>query len=88
MRRLLQAQATVQGDHGKYERDKGLKDYTVAKDQVKPLVVRMVRAKTSRRSPPLGPVGIESLKARHDVTKLDLTIHLLSLWCIDIDLSI
>ena len=33
-------------------------------------------------------VGIEPLKARHDVTKLDLTIPLLSLWCIDIDLSI
>ena len=33
-------------------------------------------------------VGIESLKARHDVTKLDLTIHLLFLWCINIDLSI
>ena len=33
-------------------------------------------------------VGIKTLKARHDVTMLDLTIHLLSLWCIDIDLSI
>ena len=33
-------------------------------------------------------VGVESLKVRHDVTKLDLTIPLLSLWCIDIDLSI
>ena len=33
-------------------------------------------------------VGIEPQKARHDVTKLDLTIPLLSLWCIDIDLSI
>ena len=28
-------------------------------------------------------IGIETLKARHDVTKLDLTILLLSLWCID-----
>ena len=28
------------------------------------------------------------LKSRHDVTKLDLTILLLSIWCIDIDLSI
>ena len=33
-------------------------------------------------------VGIEPQKARHDVTKLDLTIPLLSLWYIDIDLSI
>ena len=33
-------------------------------------------------------VGIEPLKARLDVTKLDLTIPLLSLLCIDIDLSI
>ena len=33
-------------------------------------------------------VGIEPLKARYDVTKLDLTIPLLFLWCIDIDLSI
>ena len=33
-------------------------------------------------------VGIEPLKARHDVTKLDLTIPLLSFWCIDIDFSI
>ena len=33
-------------------------------------------------------VGIEHLKARHDVIKLDFTIPLLSLWCIDIDLSI
>ena len=31
---------------------------------------------------------IEPLKARHVVTKLDLTIPLLSLWCIDIDSSI
>ena len=30
-------------------------------------------------------VRIKPLKARHDVTKLDLTIPLLSLWCIDID---
>ena len=30
----------------------------------------------------------EPLKARHDVTKLDLIISLLSFWCIDIDLSI
>ena len=28
------------------------------------------------------------LKAKHDVTKLNLTIPLLSLWCINIDLSI
>ena len=33
-------------------------------------------------------VGIEPSKARHDVTKLDLTIPLLSFWCINIDLSI
>ena len=33
-------------------------------------------------------VRIKPLKARHDVTKLDLTIPLLSRWCIDIDLSI
>ena len=33
-------------------------------------------------------VGIEPLKARHDVTNLDLTILSLSLWCIEIDLSI
>ena len=33
-------------------------------------------------------VGIWLLKARHDVTKLNLTIPLLSLWCIDINLSI
>ena len=33
-------------------------------------------------------IGIEPLKARHDVTKLDLTIPLLFLWRIDIDLSI
>ena len=33
-------------------------------------------------------VGIESLKVRHDVTKLDLTIPLLSFWCVDIDMSI
>ena len=33
-------------------------------------------------------VGIEPLKARHDVTKLDLTIPLPSFWCINIDLSI
>ena len=33
-------------------------------------------------------VGIEPLKARYDVTKLDLTILLLSFWCIDINLSI
>ena len=32
--------------------------------------------------------GIVPLKTRHDVTKLDLTVPLLSLWCIDIDLSI
>ena len=33
-------------------------------------------------------IGIKPQKARHDVTKLDLTIPLLSLWYIDIDLSI
>ena len=33
-------------------------------------------------------IGIELLKVRHDITKLDLTIPLLSLWCIDIDLNI
>ena len=33
-------------------------------------------------------VGIDPLNARHDVTMLDLTIHLLSFWCIGIDLSI
>ena len=33
-------------------------------------------------------VGIMPLKERRDVTKLDLTIPLLSLWFIDIDLSI
>ena len=33
-------------------------------------------------------VGIKSLQATHDVTKLDLTILLLSFWCIDIDLGI
>ena len=33
-------------------------------------------------------IGIEPLKVRHNVTKLDLTIPLLSCWCIDIDLSI
>ena len=33
-------------------------------------------------------VGIKPQKARHNVTKLDLTIPLLSLWYIDIDLSI
>ena len=31
---------------------------------------------------------IELLKERHDITKLDLTMLLLSFWCIDIDLSI
>lgn len=30
-------------------------------------------------------IGIEPLKAIHDATKLDLTVHLLSIWCIDID---
>ena len=30
----------------------------------------------------------EPLKARHDVTKLDLIVPLLSFWCINIDLSI
>ena len=34
------------------------------------------------------PIRIEPLKARHDVTKLDLTTPLLSFWRIDIDLSI
>ena len=33
-------------------------------------------------------VEIEPQKARHDVTKLELTIPLLSLWYIDIDFSI
>ena len=33
-------------------------------------------------------VRIEPQKARYDVTKLNLTILLLSLWYIDIDLSI
>ena len=33
-------------------------------------------------------VGIEPLKVRHNATKLDLTVHLLSFWCIDIDLNI
>ena len=33
-------------------------------------------------------IGIEPLKAKHDVTKLNLTIPLLSFWCIDINLSI
>ena len=33
-------------------------------------------------------VGIKPLKARHDVTKLDLIVLFLLLWCIDIDLSI
>ena len=33
-------------------------------------------------------VGIEPLKARYDVIKLDLTIPLLSFWCTDINLSI
>ena len=33
-------------------------------------------------------VGIEPLKVGHDVTKLELTIPLVSFWCINIDLSI
>ena len=33
-------------------------------------------------------VGIEPIKVRHDVTKLNLTIPLLPIWYIDIDLSI
>ena len=33
-------------------------------------------------------VGIKPLKARHNVTKLDLIVLLLSLWCINIGLSI
>ena len=33
-------------------------------------------------------VVIETLKVRYDVIKLDLVVPLLSLWCIDIDLSI
>ena len=33
-------------------------------------------------------VGMKSLKLRHDITKLDLTIPLLFFWCIDIDLNI
>ena len=36
----------------------------------------------------LKPVRIGPLKARNNVIKLDLTIPLLSFWCIDIDLSI
>ena len=32
--------------------------------------------------------GIEPLKARCDVTKLDLTTPLLSFWCMDIEISI
>ena len=32
--------------------------------------------------------GIVPLKTRHDVTKLNLIVPLLSLWCIDIDLNI
>ena len=37
---------------------------------------------------PLGVCWVEPLKARHVVTKLNLTVPLLSFWCIDIDLSI
>ena len=33
-------------------------------------------------------VEIRPLKARHDVTKLELIVPFLSFWCIDIDLSI
>ena len=33
-------------------------------------------------------IGIEPLKANHDITKLELTIPLLSLICIEINLSI
>ena len=33
-------------------------------------------------------VGIKSLKKRHDVIMLDLTVSLLSFWYIDIDLNI
>ena len=33
-------------------------------------------------------VGIKPLKAKHDLTKLNLTILLLSFWCVDINLSI
>ena len=33
-------------------------------------------------------LGLSPLKERHDVTKLNLTISLLSFWCIDIDLCI
>ena len=33
-------------------------------------------------------IGIESLKARYDVTKLDLISPLLSFWYIDIELNI
>ena len=33
-------------------------------------------------------VGIKPLKARHDVTKIDFIVPLLSLLCTDIDLSI
>ena len=45
------------------------------------------RNKTSKKNVHVF-VRIEPLKVRHDVTKLDLTIHLLSFWCIEIDLSI
>ena len=34
------------------------------------------------------PSLLLGLKARHDVIELDLTILVLSIWCIDIDLSI
>ena len=37
---------------------------------------------------PFGCVEIDPLKSRHDLTKLDLTVLLLSFWCIDNDLSI
>ena len=33
-------------------------------------------------------IEIEPLKVRHNITKLELTIPLLPIWCIDIDLSI
>ena len=33
-------------------------------------------------------VGIKPLKVKHNVTKLNLIVHLLSFWYIDIDLSI
>ena len=39
-------------------------------------------------SPNYNTIRIKPLKARHNVTKLDLIVPLLSFWCIDIDLNI